>query len=48
MRVEDKFSWDGVAHQLSDLYTKLLAEPAKAEPAKAEPAKVKVLNQASA
>ena len=48
MRVEDKFSWDGVAHQLSDLYTKLLAEPAKAEPAKAEPGKVKVLNQASA
>ncbi|HEY9650217.1 MAG TPA: glycosyltransferase family 1 protein [Coleofasciculaceae cyanobacterium] len=25
-RVEDKFSWDGVAHQLSDLYTKLLLE----------------------
>lgn len=30
MRVEEKFSWDGVAHQLSDLYTKLLKE----EPAK--------------
>jgi D-inositol-3-phosphate glycosyltransferase len=29
VRVENKFSWDGVAHQLSDLYTKLLAEPAK-------------------
>jgi glycosyltransferase involved in cell wall biosynthesis len=28
-RVESKFSWDGVAHQLSDLYTKLLEEPAK-------------------
>jgi glycosyltransferase involved in cell wall biosynthesis len=38
VRVEEKFSWDGVAHQLSDLYTKLLKEPAK----------VKVLNQASA
>lgn len=38
VRVENKFSWDGVAHQLSDLYTKLLAEPAK----------VKVLNQVSA
>jgi glycosyltransferase involved in cell wall biosynthesis len=25
-RVEEKFSWDGVAHQLSDLYTKLLEE----------------------
>ncbi len=25
-RVEEKFSWDGVAHQLSELYTKLLAE----------------------
>ncbi len=43
LRVEEKFSWDGVAHQLSDLYTKLLKEPAKVEPAK-----VKVLNQASA
>jgi glycosyltransferase involved in cell wall biosynthesis len=43
VRVEEKFSWDGVAHQLSDLYTKLLKEPAKVEPAK-----VKVLNQASA
>jgi glycosyltransferase involved in cell wall biosynthesis len=30
-RVEEKFSWDGVAHQLSDLYTKLLEEkPVKA------------------
>jgi glycosyltransferase involved in cell wall biosynthesis len=29
-RVESKFSWDGVAHQLSDLYTKLIEEPAKA------------------
>jgi glycosyltransferase involved in cell wall biosynthesis len=29
VRVEEKFSWDGVAHQLSDLYTKLLKEPAK-------------------
>ena len=29
IRVEEKFSWDGVAHQLSDLYTKLLKEPAK-------------------
>ncbi|HAA30599.1 MAG TPA: glycoside hydrolase [Cyanobacteria bacterium UBA8553] len=29
VRVEEKFSWDGVAHQLSDLYTKLLEEPAK-------------------
>lgn len=29
VRVEQKFSWDGVAHQLSDLYSKLLAEPAK-------------------
>jgi D-inositol-3-phosphate glycosyltransferase len=38
VRVEHKFSWDGVAHQLSELYTKLLAEPAK----------IKVLNQASA
>jgi glycosyltransferase involved in cell wall biosynthesis len=38
VRVENKFSWDGVAHQLGDLYTKLLAEPAK----------IKVLNQASA
>lgn len=38
VRVENKFSWDGVAHQLTDLYTNLLAEPAK----------VKVLNQASA
>jgi glycosyltransferase involved in cell wall biosynthesis len=28
-RVESKFSWDGVAHQLSDLYTKLIEEPAK-------------------
>lgn len=28
-RVEDKFSWDGVAHQLSNLYVKLLEEPAK-------------------
>lgn len=28
-RVEEKFSWDGVAHQLSDLYTKLLEEPVK-------------------
>jgi glycosyltransferase involved in cell wall biosynthesis len=28
-RVEQKFSWDGVAHQLSDLYIKLLKEPAK-------------------
>ncbi len=43
VRVEEKFSWDGVAYQLSDLYTKLLKEPAKVEPAK-----VKVLNQASA
>lgn len=38
VRVEQKFSWDGVAHQLSDLYTTLLAEPKKIE----------VLNQASA
>ncbi len=29
VRVEEKFSWDGVAHQLSGLYTKLLEEPAK-------------------
>lgn len=29
VRVEEKFSWDGVAHQLSDLYTMLLEEPAK-------------------
>ncbi len=29
-RVEEKFSWDGVAHQLSELYIKLLKEPAKA------------------
>jgi D-inositol-3-phosphate glycosyltransferase len=29
VRVEDMFSWDGVARQLSDLYTKLLEEPAK-------------------
>lgn len=29
-RVEEKFSWDGVAHQLSELYTKLLEKPAKA------------------
>jgi glycosyltransferase involved in cell wall biosynthesis len=28
-RVEEKFSWDGVAHQLSDLYIKLLKQPAK-------------------
>ena len=28
-RVEEKFSWDGVAHQLSELYTKLLKEPSK-------------------
>lgn len=28
-RVEEKFSWDGVAHQLSELYTKLLEKPAK-------------------
>jgi glycogen synthase len=28
-RVEEKFSWDGVAHQLSELYIKLLKEPAK-------------------
>ncbi|HEY9872113.1 MAG TPA: glycosyltransferase family 1 protein [Candidatus Obscuribacterales bacterium] len=28
-RVEDKFSWDGVASQLSELYTQLLNEPAK-------------------
>ncbi|MGC1395436.1 MAG: glycosyltransferase family 1 protein [Coleofasciculaceae cyanobacterium] len=38
VRVENKFSWDGVAHQLSDLYNNLLAEPVK----------IKVLNQASA
>jgi glycosyltransferase involved in cell wall biosynthesis len=29
IRVEEKFSWDGVAHQLSDLYIKLLKQPAK-------------------
>lgn len=29
VRVEEKFSWDGVAHQLSDLYIKLLKQPAK-------------------
>ncbi|HEY9636615.1 MAG TPA: glycosyltransferase family 1 protein [Coleofasciculaceae cyanobacterium] len=30
VRVEEKFSWDGVAHQLSDLYGKLLEkQPAK-------------------
>lgn len=29
-RVEEKFSWDGVAHQLSELYTKLLEKSAKA------------------
>ena len=29
-RVESKFSWDGVAHQLSDLYTQLIEEPAEA------------------
>lgn len=28
-RVEDMFSWDGVASQLSELYTKLLQKPAK-------------------
>lgn len=28
-RVEDKFSWDGVAAQLSDLYESLLEEPAE-------------------
>jgi glycosyltransferase involved in cell wall biosynthesis len=32
-RVEEKFSWNGVAHQLSDLYTKLLTEQEQ-EPAK--------------
>lgn len=36
-RVESKFSWDGVANQLSELYTTLIEEPAKV-PAKA-PAK---------
>jgi glycosyltransferase involved in cell wall biosynthesis len=30
-RVEAKFSWDGVASQLSDLYTRLLGEKATAE-----------------
>lgn len=29
-RVENKFSWDGVAHQLSDLYLRLLEESAYA------------------
>ena len=29
VRVEEMFSWDGVAHQLSELYIKLLQEPAK-------------------
>lgn len=28
-RVEEKFSWDGVAHQLSELYTQLIQKPAK-------------------
>lgn len=28
-RVETKFSWDGVAEQLSELYTQLLEQPAK-------------------
>ncbi len=28
-RVEQKFSWDGVAHQLSDLYTTLIPKPEK-------------------
>jgi D-inositol-3-phosphate glycosyltransferase len=30
-RVEEKFSWDGVAHQLSDLYTKLLEDKKSAK-----------------
>lgn len=38
VRVVNKFSWDGVAYQLSDLYNSLLAEQAKIE----------VLSQASA
>jgi glycosyltransferase involved in cell wall biosynthesis len=29
VRVEDMFSWDGVARQLSDLYTQLIEQPAK-------------------
>jgi glycosyltransferase involved in cell wall biosynthesis len=29
-RVESKFSWEGVAHQLSDLYTNLIEKPAEA------------------
>ncbi len=33
-RVEAKFSWDGVASQLSDLYTRLLGEKATAEAGK--------------
>lgn len=28
-RIEEKFSWDGVANQLSELYTKLIEQPAK-------------------
>ncbi|NEP01571.1 MAG: glycosyltransferase family 1 protein [Symploca sp. SIO2E9] len=28
-RVENQFSWDGVAHQLGELYSKLLEKPAK-------------------
>ncbi|MBE9129823.1 MULTISPECIES: glycosyltransferase family 4 protein [unclassified Coleofasciculus] len=28
-RVEEKFSWDGVAYQLSELYTQLIQKPAK-------------------
>jgi glycosyltransferase involved in cell wall biosynthesis len=31
-RVEELFSWDGVASQLSELYTKLLQKPAKVLP----------------
>ena len=33
-RVQTNFSWDGVANQLSDLYTQLLEQPAKASDAK--------------
>ncbi|HEY9671062.1 MAG TPA: glycosyltransferase family 1 protein [Waterburya sp.] len=36
-RVESKFSWDGVANQLSELYTTLIEEPAKVSAKKLEP-----------
>jgi D-inositol-3-phosphate glycosyltransferase len=39
-RVTDKFSWDGVAHQLDQLYTYLLSQPSElpVEPTTKEPA----------